>query len=163
MQQENLSLLSIHETRDAWLLNVYGLMATQAWVADRVGLPPGAIVVISHSLGLDPKELDRALMIIGKRHFKVNLDPMGHAPGDPGWQGNPGGAPLRGCDLEGVPGQDRRVPAAPGHPGRGRIGPQPRHLPGAPTGQGRDGPQRRSGVRPGLAVSCQPKPGVWRR
>jgi len=67
-----------HNAMDAWLLNVYGLMAIQAWVADRVGLPPGAIVVVSHSLGLDPRELDRALMIIGPRPFKVNLDPMGY-------------------------------------------------------------------------------------
>jgi thymidylate synthase len=67
-----------HNAMDAWLLNVYGLMAIQAWVADRAGLPTGAIVVLSHSLGLDPKELDRALMIIGKRPFKVQLDPMGY-------------------------------------------------------------------------------------
>ncbi|MFZ5448547.1 MAG: thymidylate synthase [Thermodesulfobacteriota bacterium] len=67
-----------HNAMDAWLLNVYGLMAIQKWVAERVGLPPGAIVVLSHSLGLDPKELDRALMIIGKRPFKVRLDPMGY-------------------------------------------------------------------------------------
>jgi len=67
-----------HNAMDAWLLNLYGLMAIQTWVAQRVGLPSGAIVVVSHSLGLDPRELDRALMIIGKRPFKVRLDPMGH-------------------------------------------------------------------------------------
>jgi thymidylate synthase len=67
-----------HNAMDAWLLNVYGLMAIQAWVAKRAGMPPGAIVVISHSLGLDPKELDRAMMIVGKRPFKVHLDPMGY-------------------------------------------------------------------------------------
>jgi thymidylate synthase len=67
-----------HNAMDAWLLNVYGLMAIQARVAKEAGLTPGAIVVVSHSLGLDPRELDRALMIIGKRPFKVNLDPMGY-------------------------------------------------------------------------------------
>ena len=67
-----------HNAMDAWPLNLYGLMAIQAWVAERAGLPPGAIVVISHSLGLDPRELDRAMMIIGQRPFKVNLDPMGY-------------------------------------------------------------------------------------
>jgi thymidylate synthase len=67
-----------HNAMDAYPMNLYGLMAIQAWVAARAGLPPGAIVVISHSLGLDPRELDRALMIIGKRPFKVNLDPMGY-------------------------------------------------------------------------------------
>jgi thymidylate synthase len=67
-----------HNAMDAWLLNVYGLMAIQGWVAKEGGLAPGAIVVISHSLGLDPRELDRAMMVIGKRPFKVNLDPMGY-------------------------------------------------------------------------------------
>ncbi len=67
-----------HNAMDAWLLNLYGLMAIQGWVAERVGLPAGAIVVVSHSLGLDPKELDRALLIIGKRPFKVHMDPMGY-------------------------------------------------------------------------------------
>ncbi|MEJ2671288.1 MAG: thymidylate synthase [Deltaproteobacteria bacterium] len=67
-----------HNAMDAWLLNVYGLMAIQKWVAERAGLPTGALVVISHSLGLDPRELDRALMIIGKRPFRVRLDPMGY-------------------------------------------------------------------------------------
>jgi thymidylate synthase len=67
-----------HNALDAWPLNVYGLMAIQNWVAERVGLPPGAIIVISHSLGLDPRELDRALMVIGKRPYKVNMDPRGY-------------------------------------------------------------------------------------
>lgn len=67
-----------HNALDAWPLNVYGLMAIQNWVADRVGLPSGAIIVVSHSLGLDPRELDRALMVIGKRPYGVSLDPMGY-------------------------------------------------------------------------------------
>ena len=67
-----------HNAMDAYPTNLYGLMAIQSWVAQEAGLTPGAIVVVSHSLGLDPRELDRALMIIGKRPFKVNLDPMGY-------------------------------------------------------------------------------------
>jgi thymidylate synthase len=67
-----------HNAMDAYPLNLYGLMAVQQWVAARAGLPPGALVVVSHSLGLDPRELDRALMVIGKRPFKVRMDPMGY-------------------------------------------------------------------------------------
>ncbi len=67
-----------HNAMDAYPMNLYGLMAIQKWVANEAGLATGAIVVISHSLGLDPKELDRALMIIGKRPFEVRLDPMGY-------------------------------------------------------------------------------------
>jgi len=67
-----------HNAMDAYPLNLYGLMATQGWVAAQAAMPPGALVVISHSLGLDPRELDRALLVIGKRPFKVRLDPMGY-------------------------------------------------------------------------------------
>ncbi len=67
-----------HNAMDAYPLNLYGLMAIQGWVAARAAMPPGALVVISHSLGLDPRELDRALLVIGKRPFKVRLDPMGY-------------------------------------------------------------------------------------
>ena len=67
-----------HNAMDAYPMNLYGLMAIQKWVANEAGLAPGALVVISHSLGLDPKELDRAQLIIGKRPFKVRLDPMGY-------------------------------------------------------------------------------------
>jgi Thymidylate synthase len=37
-----------------WLENAYGLMAIQRHVCDGAGLQPGAITVISHSLGIDP-------------------------------------------------------------------------------------------------------------
>jgi thymidylate synthase len=67
-----------HNAMDAYPMNLYGLKAIQDWVAREAGLAPGAIVVISHSLGLDPRELDRAMLIIGKRPFKVRLDPMGY-------------------------------------------------------------------------------------
>lgn len=67
-----------HNAMDAYPMNLYGLQAIQDWVARQAGLAPGALVVISHSLGLDPKELDRAMLIIGQRPFKVRLDPMGY-------------------------------------------------------------------------------------
>jgi thymidylate synthase len=43
-----------HNLLTAWLENVYGLMSVQRWVASRAGVPPGAITVVSHSLGIDP-------------------------------------------------------------------------------------------------------------
>jgi thymidylate synthase len=67
-----------HNAMDAYPMNLYGLMAIQGRVAKEAELKPGALVVISHSLGLDPKEVDRAMLIIGKRPFKVRLDPMGY-------------------------------------------------------------------------------------
>ena len=67
-----------HNALDAWLLNFYGLMAFQNAVAKKVGIVPGAITVFSHSISIDPKELDRALMVAEKRKWKMHLDPMGY-------------------------------------------------------------------------------------
>lgn len=69
-----------HNALDGWLLNCYGLMAIQKFVASQVGMPIGAITVISHSISLDPRELDRAMAVVGKRsHSKVfRIDPMGY-------------------------------------------------------------------------------------
>jgi thymidylate synthase len=67
-----------HNALDGWLINFYGLMAIQKWVSKRINIPTGPIIVISHSISLDPRELDRAMLIIGKRPFKVLLDPMGY-------------------------------------------------------------------------------------
>ena len=56
-----------HNALDAWLPNVYGLMAVQQWVALELGLPPGPITVVSHSISIDRKELDRALAMVSHR------------------------------------------------------------------------------------------------
>ena len=52
-----------HNAMDAWLENVYGLIAIQNYVADAVPMQPGAITVISHSITLDTTNLDRAKII----------------------------------------------------------------------------------------------------
>ncbi|MFZ5452065.1 MAG: thymidylate synthase [Thermodesulfobacteriota bacterium] len=67
-----------HNALDAWLLNFYGLMRLQSEVAKEAVLPPGAITVFSQSISIDPKELDRAMMVAGKRKWKMHLDPMGY-------------------------------------------------------------------------------------
>jgi thymidylate synthase len=67
-----------HNALDAWLLNFYGLMAFQSAVAKKVEIVPGAITVFSQSISIDPKELDRALMVAEKRKWKMHLDPMGY-------------------------------------------------------------------------------------
>jgi thymidylate synthase len=72
------STFRTHNALDGWLLNFYGLMAIQELVADKIGLPVGAITVISHSISIDPRELDRALTVVGKRRWKMRLDPMGY-------------------------------------------------------------------------------------
>jgi len=79
--QEKLTLTATfrtHNAMDAWLLNFYGLMALQREVARRVSMGPGALTVFSHSISIDPRELDRALTTVGKRKWKMHLDPMGY-------------------------------------------------------------------------------------
>jgi thymidylate synthase len=44
-----------HNLLIAWLENVYGLLAIQRHVAEQIGMRAGAITVISHSLGIDPR------------------------------------------------------------------------------------------------------------
>jgi thymidylate synthase len=67
-----------HNALDAWLPNVYGLMAVQEFLAPQLGLPPGPITVVSHSISLDRKELDRALAAVGRRGFAIREDPCGY-------------------------------------------------------------------------------------
>jgi len=69
-----------HNAMDAWLVNFFGLRAVQRWVAERSGLEPGAITVISHSITLDGGQLDRAQLIAREaaadRGYRE--DPMGY-------------------------------------------------------------------------------------
>jgi hypothetical protein len=44
-----------HNLLNAWLRNVYGLMAVQRHVAGAVGMDVAQLTVLSHSLGLDPR------------------------------------------------------------------------------------------------------------
>jgi thymidylate synthase len=44
-----------HNLLTAWLKNVYGLMAIQRHVAQQVAMPVGSLTVVSHSLGIDPR------------------------------------------------------------------------------------------------------------
>jgi thymidylate synthase (methanogen type) len=50
-----------HNLLNAWLENVYGLMAIQEHVARQVGMETGAITVVSNSLGIDPESPRYAL------------------------------------------------------------------------------------------------------
>ncbi|MFC7243036.1 thymidylate synthase [Catellatospora aurea] len=66
-----------HNLLTAWLENVYGLMKIQQLVAEALGLPIGQITVVSHSLGIDPRnrsgyELAQALSEGWKRDEDVD-------------------------------------------------------------------------------------------
>ena len=67
-----------HNALDAWLPNVYGLMAVQQFLTSQLDLPPGPITVVSHSISIDRKELDRALAMLSHRAFVIREDPCGY-------------------------------------------------------------------------------------
>ncbi len=52
-----------HNAMDAWLENVYGLMAIQRYVATGAEMQPGAITVFSHSISVDAAVLEKAKSI----------------------------------------------------------------------------------------------------
>jgi hypothetical protein len=80
-----------HNLMTAWLQNIYGLMAVQRHVARGAGLEVGRLTVISHSLGIDPRnpnyEMARAISerwnhddTVDRRTGKLSLreDPNGY-------------------------------------------------------------------------------------
>jgi len=64
-----------HNAMDAWMKNVYGLMAIQRHVAERAGMEPGPITVISHSISIDVASLDRAKKIAESKTTDDVIDP----------------------------------------------------------------------------------------
>ncbi|MBV9760304.1 MAG: hypothetical protein JO340_07070 [Acidobacteriaceae bacterium] len=52
-----------HNAMDAWLENVYGLIAIQRFVAEGAGMATGAITVFSHSISVDAAVLEKAKSI----------------------------------------------------------------------------------------------------
>ena len=69
-----------HNVAEAWLVNAYGLMAVRDYVAERAGAPGGPITIISHSIALDPKYLEKAQRV-AERVGRTNVfreDPNGH-------------------------------------------------------------------------------------
>ncbi|MDM8548695.1 hypothetical protein QUF72_01405 [Desulfobacterales bacterium HSG2] len=74
------STFRTHNTSNAWLENVYGLMAIQQYVCKNTGTEPGSITVISHSVSLDPQYLDKAKIVYDKvaRTNVMRQDPNGY-------------------------------------------------------------------------------------
>lgn len=64
-----------HNAMDAWLENVYGLMAIQNYVADAVPMQTGVLTIISHSITLDTTNLDRAKIIAESKLSDDHTDP----------------------------------------------------------------------------------------
>ncbi len=75
--EERLTLTATYRSHNllwAWPENVYGLMAIQAHVAERVGMVPGAITVISNSLGINPASPRYELAKAIERNWKTDDD-----------------------------------------------------------------------------------------
>lgn len=66
-----------HNALDAWLKNVYGLMKAQEITAQKSGIEPGPLTVISHSISVDPSKYDFAVRVANSKEFGFELDPNG--------------------------------------------------------------------------------------
>ncbi|MGB9619553.1 MAG: thymidylate synthase, partial [Armatimonadota bacterium] len=67
-----------HNALDAWLRNVYGLMAVQEMVSKETGIEQGPLTVISHSISVDPDRYDFAQRVAHSKTFSVEMDPNGY-------------------------------------------------------------------------------------
>lgn len=79
--EKRLTLTAVYRTHnalDAWLKNVYGLMKVQEMVSREVGIDPGPLTVISHSISVDPSRYDFARHVAESKSFAVELDPNGY-------------------------------------------------------------------------------------
>lgn len=63
-----------HNLLWAWPENAYGLMAIQGHVAERVGMEPGPITVLSNSLGINPASPRYELAKAIERNWKTDDD-----------------------------------------------------------------------------------------
>ena len=66
-----------HNALDAWLKNVYGLMAAQKIVSKDCGIPIGPLTVISHSISIDPSKYDLAQRVANSKGFSLEMDSNG--------------------------------------------------------------------------------------
>jgi thymidylate synthase len=64
-----------HNAMEAWPENVYGLIAIQRFVADKAGMDPGPLTVISHSISIDVPSLEKARKIAESKETDEVLDP----------------------------------------------------------------------------------------
>ena len=68
-----------HNAMDAWLENMYGLIAILHYVAKGTGMEPGAITIFSHSISISEDSLDRASRVASKeKRVELQLDPYGN-------------------------------------------------------------------------------------
>jgi len=69
-----------HNASDAWLENVYGLLAILEFVAAEIDAKKGSITVVSHSISLDPQYLEKAKAVHDAiaRTGVFREDPNGH-------------------------------------------------------------------------------------
>lgn len=88
-----------HNLLIAWLENVYGLMAIQRRVAEDAGMSPGPITVISHSLGIDPRNTGFARAMQIAERWK-NDDDLDHETGKYSLREDPHGYFEVGIDDE---------------------------------------------------------------
>ncbi|MBF0592700.1 MAG: hypothetical protein HQL02_11495 [Nitrospirae bacterium] len=68
----------VHNAIDAWLQNLYGLMRLQDVISSGIGIQPGAITIISHSIGINTADYERVLGVIKEKEKRLEFTPDPH-------------------------------------------------------------------------------------
>jgi len=66
-----------HNAMEAWPENLYGLIAILRFVAERAGMEPGPITVISHSISIDLPSLEKAKKVADGKESDEVIDANG--------------------------------------------------------------------------------------
>ena len=66
-----------HNAMDAWPENLYGLIAILRFVAERAGMEPGPITVLSHSISIDLPSLEKAKKVADGKESDEVIDANG--------------------------------------------------------------------------------------
>ncbi|MBV6341660.1 DUF4346 domain-containing protein [Candidatus Magnetobacterium casense] len=73
-----------HNAVDAWLQNFYGLMNIRDVISSGVGIPPGAITIISHSISINTADYERISGVVGEKEKRFEFTPDPHGQFDVG-------------------------------------------------------------------------------
>ncbi|KJU84265.1 protein containing Thymidylate synthase [Candidatus Magnetobacterium bavaricum] len=76
------AIFRTHNAVDAWLQNFYGLMNVRDVISRGIGIPPGAVTIISHSISINTADYERVLGVIEEKEKRFEFTPDPHGQFD---------------------------------------------------------------------------------
>ncbi len=71
------ALYRTHNALDAWINNVYALLTLRDYVAEKTGIEPGPVTVMSCSISVDPAKYNIAKRVAASKAYVKKVDPNG--------------------------------------------------------------------------------------